>query len=80
MLSRRVGALARFGGSMPKVTAQKLADRIRERLNEPKLRVAVYFDKVKGWRAVAYGSAEQQKRVDQVVHEFRDIYDLDAEE
>lgn len=66
------------------ITARKLADRIRERLEEPKLRVAVFFDKARGWRAVAYGSAdtvsEKQKRVDQVVNEFRDVYDLDPEE
>jgi hypothetical protein len=79
-----LGSLARFGGSMPKLTARKLADRIRERLKEPKLRVAVFFDRARGWRAVAYGSvdivSEQQKRIDEVVNEFRDVYDLDPEE
>lgn len=66
------------------ITARKLAGRICKRLEDPKLTVAVFFDKARGWRAVAYGSAgtvsEKQKRVDQVVNEFRDVYDLDPEE
>jgi hypothetical protein len=62
------------------MSARKLADLIRERLADPNVRVAVYFEKGKSWRAIAYGSSdtlsETQKRVDEVVNELRNVYDL----
>ena len=62
------------------LTAREIADRIRERLDEPILRVGVFYDKKSGWHAVAYSSpetvSEKQKRVDRVADEFRDLYDL----
>jgi len=62
------------------MTAREIADKIRERLGEPRLRVGVFFDKTKGWHAVAYSSpgtvSEKQERVDRVANEFREIFDL----
>ena len=62
------------------LSARELARKIRERLDEPELRVAIYFDKIRGWHAVAYGSpdtvAEKQLRVDRAVNGLRTDYDL----
>jgi hypothetical protein len=61
------------------LTARQLADRIRERLGEPELRVGVYFDKKVGWHAVAYSIlgtvAETQNRVDRAADELRNFFD-----
>jgi hypothetical protein len=63
-----------------KMTAREIAERIRERLEDRNLRVGVFFDKIKGWHAIAYSSpetvSEKQKRVDRVADEFRDCFDL----
>jgi hypothetical protein len=60
-------------------SALELANLIRRRLAEPKLRIAVY-PKVTGWQARVYaeeGAARDlQKRVDDVVQELNGTYDL----
>ena len=61
------------------LSAQELAEKIRDRIGEQELRVAVFFDKVRGWRAVAYSSpdtvVEKQIGVDRVVNQLRTDYD-----
>jgi hypothetical protein len=65
------------------ISARKLADLIRERLDDQNTRVGVFFDMANGWRAVVYASpdkrAEKQKLVDQVASELRTLYDLNSD-
>jgi hypothetical protein len=67
---------------MPKegLTARELADKIRELLDDPNLRVGVFYDKVRGWYATAYSStgtvAAKQARVNHIVRRLRVDYDL----
>ena len=62
------------------LSARELADRIRERLDEPELRVAVFFDKKRGWHALVYSNpdtlVEKQVRVDRAVNGLRRVFDL----
>jgi hypothetical protein len=62
------------------LSARELADKIRERLDESDLRVAVYSDADQGWRAVAYSDpatvSAKQVRVDGAVRKLRAAYDL----
>jgi hypothetical protein len=62
-------------------TALELAHIIRGHLDEPTLRIGVFFDKANGWRAVAYSSSEtaaanHQARIDQIVRELRERFTL----
>ena len=65
------------------ISARKLADLIRERLDDHNTRVGIFFDKANGWRAVVYDSsdklAEKQKLVDKVASELRRLYDLNSD-
>ena len=60
-------------------SAVELANMIRSRLKEPKLRIAAYPD-AGGWRATVYaepGAARDlQRRVDQATRELNARYDL----
>ncbi len=60
--------------------AVELANMIRSRLAESKIRVAVFADANGGWHAMVYseqGSVrDMQKRVDEIAGELSGIYDL----
>jgi hypothetical protein len=60
-------------------SAVELANMIRTRLKEPKLRVAVYPD-TSGWHATVYAAPDAardlQRRVDQATQELNALYDL----
>jgi hypothetical protein len=60
-------------------SAVELANMIRSRLAQPKMRVGVYPN-ANGWHATVYaeqGSARDvQKRVDEIARELNALYDL----
>ena len=60
-------------------TALELAGIIRNHIRQPELKIGVYYDEARGWRANVYDSAtlsEKQSRVDEIVQEMRDFYQL----
>ena len=61
------------------LNAAQIADTIRQRLKEPKLRIGV-FSNPAGWHATVYAAplvaAELQKKVDQVSDQLRELYEL----
>ena len=67
---------------MPKEpkSAVELANMIRRRIGEPKIRVAVFTDANGGWHAIVYvdqGSVRDlQRRIDEAARELNRIYEL----
>jgi hypothetical protein len=61
-------------------SALQLAEMIREYTGEPALRIGVFFDKTKGWRANVYTDPKdlsaKQARVDEIVQDMRNRYSL----
>jgi hypothetical protein len=82
MAARAIKFLQREASCLAKEpkTALQLADIIRSHIGEPGLKIGVFFDKERGWRATVYDSktpSEKQPHVDQIVRDMRSRYELD---